>query len=157
MDRPLIGITIGDPAGVGPEITVKALIHSEIYDRVRPLIFGDRSILEQILKNLGCSLTLNAVDRPADGKYEAGTVDVIEVGAWSGPVSFGTVQPEAGRAAYTYLSRAVDHALEGTIDAVCTAPINKEALRAAGSPHLEVAQKKSERPFRVVAAAPENP
>ena len=137
MDRPLIGITIGDPAGIGPEIVIKALTHSEIYDDVRPLIFGDRSILEQVLEMLGCSLKLNAVDRATDGNYEAGTLDFVGVGAWSGPVSFGTVQPEAGRAAYTYLNRAIDEALEGTIEAICTAPINKEALRAAGIPHLD--------------------
>jgi len=137
MDRPLIGITIGDPAGIGPEITIKALTHSEIYDDVRPLVFGDRSVLEQVLEILGCSLRLNAVDRPTDGMYEAGTVDFVEVGAWSGSVSFGTVQSKAGRSAYTVLTRAIADALEGTIDAVCTAPINKEALQAAGIPYVD--------------------
>jgi len=137
MNRPIIGITIGDPAGIGPEITIKALIRSEIYDEVCPLVFGDRSVLAQNLEMLDCSLKLNVVEHPGDGKYEAGTVDFIDVGAWSGPVSFGTVQSEAGRAAYTYLSRAIEDALEDTIVAVCTAPINKESLRAAEIPYVD--------------------
>ncbi len=133
MNRPIIGIPIGDPVGIGPEIAIKALAHPELYGAVRPLVFGDRIILEQVL----ASLKLNAVTHPDDGRYEAGTVDFIDVGAWSGPVSFGTVQPEAGRAAYAYLTRAIEEALEGRIEALCTAPIHKEALRAAGIPHLD--------------------
>ena len=133
MNRPIIGIPIGDPVGIGPEIAIKALAHPELYGAVRPLVFGDRIILEQVLP----SLKLNVVTHPDDGRYEAGTVDLVEVGAWSGSVSFGTVQPEAGRAAYAYLTRAIENALEGTIEAICTAPIHKEALRAAGIPHLD--------------------
>ena len=137
MNRPIIGITTGDPAGIGPEITIKALMRSEICDGVRPLVFGNRSVLEQVLAMLDCSLKLNVVEHPGDGKYEAGTVDFVEVGTRSGSVSFGTVQSEAGCAAYAYLTRAIADALEGTIEAICTAPINKESLRAAGIPHLD--------------------
>ncbi|MCD6334544.1 MAG: 4-hydroxythreonine-4-phosphate dehydrogenase PdxA [Candidatus Latescibacteria bacterium] len=137
MNRPIIGITIGDPAGIGPEITIKALMRSEIYDEVRPLVFGDRSVLEQALAMLDGSRKWNVVEHPGDGKYEAGTLDFIDVGAWSGPVSFGTLQPEAGRAAYAYLTRAIEDALEGRIEAICTAPINKESLRAAGIPYVD--------------------
>ena len=137
-DRPLVAVTMGDPAGVGPEITAKALANPAIYASARPLVVGDRWVLEQAQKWCGLALEIRCVKRPADGRYNPGEIDLLDVGSLRpGTLRLGQVQPSAGKAAYDYLRRAIDLATAGEVDAIATAPINKEALRAAGVPYLD--------------------
>lgn len=137
MERAWIGITLGDPAGIGPEIVVKALMDGDLYGICRPLVFGDRAVLEGALDLVGYGCRIHAVEDPMEGEYEAGTVDIVECGVIDGPIQPGVLQAEAGVAAYAYVSRAVDWALEGRVVGMCTAPINKEALRMAEVPYLD--------------------
>lgn len=132
MSRPIIAITMGDPAGVGPEIIMKSLAHADLYDRCRPLVIGDLERLRQAGKIVGVRLTFNAVEKPADGKYKAGTVDVIDLAVVPVDLPFGKLSPAAGEAAFRFVERAAQLAMSGEADAICTAPLNKEALQSAG-------------------------
>jgi 4-hydroxythreonine-4-phosphate dehydrogenase len=132
MSRPIIAITMGDPAGVGPEIIMKSLAHADLYDRCRPLVIGDLERLRQAGKIVGANLAFNAVEKPADGKYKAGTVDVIDIAVVPADLPFGKLSPVAGEAAYRFVERAAKLAMSGEADAICTAPLNKEALQSAG-------------------------
>ena len=135
-DRPLIGVTVGDPAGIGPEIVVKALSEPKIYAQMRPLIFADRISLEQTLEMLGADIELHAVSDPA-GRYEASCLDFVDVGVLKEPLAYGKISASGGRAGYTYLDRAIDTALTGAVDGLATAPLNKESLQAAAVPFID--------------------
>jgi 4-hydroxythreonine-4-phosphate dehydrogenase len=132
MSRPIIAITMGDPAGVGPEIIMKSLAHAELFDRCRPLVIGDIGRLRQAGKIVGVDLAINSITKPADGKYSPGTVDVIDIAVVPADLPFGKVSPAGGEAAYRFIECAAKLAMSGEADAICTAPLNKEALHAAG-------------------------
>ncbi|MCL5962595.1 MAG: 4-hydroxythreonine-4-phosphate dehydrogenase PdxA [Chloroflexi bacterium] len=137
-NRPLVAVTIGDPAGVGPEIVVKALANPDTYVQTRPLVVGDRWVLEQAQRWCGLDLEVKCVGHPAEGQYTSGTIDLLDAGsAKVGSLQIGQVQVSAGKAAYDYLGRAIELAMAGAVEAIATAPINKEALRAAGVPYLD--------------------
>jgi 4-hydroxythreonine-4-phosphate dehydrogenase len=123
---------MGDAAGVGPEVVMKALAHPEVYARCRPLVIGDMKQLARAGSLLGSKHELRSIEKPRDAKFESGAVDCIQTGAVPTDVSYGKVAAAAGEAAYRYIELAVKLAVAGDIDAVCTAPINKEALNAAG-------------------------
>ncbi len=136
--RPLVGITLGDPAGVGPEIILKALAEPDVYDAARPLVIGDRPALERAATALGAPIEINTVQRPADGRFQLGTVDLLDVGSPDlGGLQWGIVQPEAGRAAMRYVETATQLALAGEIESIATAPLNKEAMKLGGVPYLD--------------------
>ncbi|WP_435169882.1 4-hydroxythreonine-4-phosphate dehydrogenase PdxA [Falsirhodobacter sp. 1013] len=113
-----IGITMGDPAGVGPEISVKALAGMSPADRARTLIYGNRATLEAAKVAVGCDVELegHVVDLPIEGA----------------PLPWGQLSPVAGDAAFRFIEQAVRDAQAGKIGCIVTAPINKEALNAAG-------------------------
>lgn len=132
--RPLLAITMGDPAGVGPEIVVKALSREELYERCRPLVIGDKSILKRAAGWVGKPrLVFEVVDLPLTGSYQPHTVSMIDC-ACANPSEIppGELSAAAGKAAVNYVFRACDLALDGTVDAVVTAPLNKEAMHLAG-------------------------
>ena len=132
MNRPRIGITMGDPAGVGPEVVVKALAHAEVYAQSRPLVIGDRRRLQRACGLTNRDLAVVAIGHPDEGRFVRGTIDCIDLGLVPENLAFGALSPLAGEAAYRYVERAAALALDGAIDAICTAPLNKEALNAAG-------------------------
>ena len=131
-DRPAIAITMGDAAGVGPEIIVKALAHAELYGRCRPLVVGDARRLETAVRLCGLSLGVRRVRGVSDARFEAGTIDCIDLGLIPDDLPFGALSAVAGDAAYRYVERAVALAKAGDVGAICTAPLNKEALHAGG-------------------------
>jgi 4-hydroxythreonine-4-phosphate dehydrogenase len=133
MPRPVLGISIGDPAGVGPEITVKALSRPAIYEQAVPLVFADRLVLEDALRATGLSLALNAVCDPRDALGKSGIIDFVDAGLLkAGDYAYGEVRAASGEAAFQYVVSAIKAALAGSIDAVVTGPINKEAINLAG-------------------------
>lgn len=136
-DRPRIGITLGDPASIGSEIVVKSLGNPEIYDMCRPLVIGDSRVVERALGTTGLDLKIRPVASPAEGLYRHGTIDLIDLqNVDIATLEWGRVQAQAGQAAFDYIRRSIDLALAGEIDAVATAPINKEALKAAHVPFI---------------------
>lgn len=142
--RPLLAITLGDPAGIGPEIALRALADPGIYERCRPLIVGDTAVLARALGFPGMpALRLRTAQRPAEGQYEPGCVDLLETGAVrdAAEVPLGQVSAAGGDAAFRYVRAAIELAMAGDVDATVTNPLNKEALHAAGHPfagHTEI-------------------
>ncbi|MGW5359535.1 4-hydroxythreonine-4-phosphate dehydrogenase PdxA [Actinopolymorpha pittospori] len=132
MNRPIIAITMGDAAGVGPEVVVKALARPEAYDSFRPLVIGDAARLVKAARLSGVAVDVRSVDGPADATYKAGTIDCVDLGLIPDDLPFGELSPVAGDAAFRYIERAVALAVAGDVDAICTAPLNKEALHAGG-------------------------
>ncbi len=131
--KPLVAIPIGDPAGVGPEITVKALALKEIFDAARCVVVGDKKIIENAVKITGTNLSVNVIDEPENGDYSEGVVNVIDLDNIDmDKFEFGKVQGMCGKAAYEYIEKSVQLANDRKVDAVATTPINKEALRAGG-------------------------
>ena len=133
-DRPLIGITMGDPTGIGPEIICRALDRPALFETLRPLVIGDVRILEKAAAVTGTHAVPAGVAAPESGAYAHGTIDVLEMSrldptavAWANPT------PETGRAMIDYINRAADLAMDGTIDAIATCPINKAAMKLAES------------------------
>lgn len=132
MNKPIIGIPMGDPAGVGPEIVVKALAESEVYQTCRPVVIGDLSTLEQAMGFCNLNLAINTINTPTEGIYQLGTIDLMDLANVNlDKLVVGKVQALAGQAAFDYIKEAVKLAMEHRIDAIATTPINKEALKAA--------------------------
>ncbi len=131
--RPIVGLTLGDPAGIGPEVVVKAMNEPELYAICRPLAIGDVGVVATTVASLGYALAVRRVDDPGQGRYVHGTLDVLQAttGDLRGIVP-GQVQPAAGKAAAEAVIAATELALVGTIDAIATAPLNKDALNQAG-------------------------
>lgn len=130
--RPIIGITMGDAAGIGPEIIASALQDEKVYERCRPVVIGDAKIVKRAAKDRGIELALHVVDRPEDGKYAHGTVDCIDLNLLPEDLPYGQLSAEAGNAAFRYVEKAVNLALDRQIHAICTAPLNKAALHLGG-------------------------
>jgi 4-hydroxythreonine-4-phosphate dehydrogenase len=134
--RPLIALTMGDPAGIGPEVCLKALLRSDIYDRCRPLVIGTLGTLERTRDVLQSGQHLAVVRDPTAGRYTLGSVDVLDLAhEHPGPFPLGIAAKDNGAAAVAYVERAIALALSGEVDAIATAPLNKEAMRAAGFPY----------------------
>jgi len=134
MPLPRIAITMGDAAGVGPEVIVKSLAHAELYDRCRPLVIGDARRLQAAATLLGSNLTIRALspDRIAEASYQAGTIDCIDLQLIPDDLPWGKLSPVAGDAAYQFIKIATELAVAGDVEAICTAPLNKAALHAGG-------------------------
>ena len=133
---PVLAITMGDPAGVGPEITAKALARPEVTSACRPIVIGDRSVIAATLSLLRSQLTLHAVASVDDCKFEPGHLECLDLANVDcATLPKATVSAEAGRAAYAYIETGVRLCQDGRIDGIVTAPVNKEALAAAGVQH----------------------
>jgi 4-hydroxythreonine-4-phosphate dehydrogenase len=134
--KPLIAITMGDPAGIGAEISLKALLDPAVYAVCRPLVVGTLAVLEQTRDVLRSDQRLHAVASPDAGRYASGTVDVLDLSAeHPGPFPPGIAAKDNGAAAVAYVEKAIALAVAGDVDAIATAPLNKEAMRAAGFPY----------------------
>ena len=129
---PVIGITMGDATGVGPEIIVKSLTHDNVYQQCRPLVIGDARRLERANQLVGGDARVRAIEHASQALYEPSVIDCIDLGLIPDDLPFGQLSAVAGDSAYRYIARAVELAQTGAIDAICTAPLNKEALHAGG-------------------------
>ncbi len=137
MDRPIIGIPLGDPAGVGPEIVVKALASPQLCQQCRPLVIGDQSTVKQAMDFVGQRAEINVIAAPQQGRYQIGTIDLIDLANVDlKQLTMGKVQAMAGRAAFEFIKKTVELAMSGGIHAMATTPINKEALKAAGVDYI---------------------
>lgn len=129
-----IGITLGDPAGIGPEISIKAFAKKALYERCQPLLVGDACVVEKYLQaHPELDLKINVVEEPDQGKYVYGTIDLIDLKAVDiNQLTIGEVSAMAGNAAFQYVKKVIELALDKKIDATVTNPLNKEALNLAG-------------------------
>lgn len=133
MKKPIIGITMGDAAGIGPEITAKSLNHKSLYDICKPVVLGDFRVMKDIIGISSLKLKLNKVSDLKDCKFEFGTIDIIDYNdVEPSNFKFGEVNPICGRAAVNYTLQAGKMALENKIQAMVSAPLHKGAMKAAG-------------------------
>jgi 4-hydroxythreonine-4-phosphate dehydrogenase len=131
--RPIIAITIGDPAGIGPEVVVKALADKAIYEMCRPLVIGESNTLKTAIALVKNNFTVHPVEQAADAEGEFGKIDILDMGLpeWDN-VKTGQVSAQCGKASMAYLEMAMQLALNHEITAMVNAPINKEATMLAG-------------------------
>ena len=130
---PIIGISMGDPAGIGPEIAAKALSDKKLYEKCRPLVTGDASAMEQAVKIAKVNLKINAIAKPADAKFEYGTIDVVDLKDVDvSKLVHGKVSAMGGKAAFDAVKKVIELAMAEEVDATVTGPLNKEALNLAG-------------------------
>ncbi|MBR3933208.1 MAG: 4-hydroxythreonine-4-phosphate dehydrogenase PdxA [Clostridia bacterium] len=142
MSRKTIGITMGDPAGIGAEITVKALNSKRVYEKSIPVVIGDYEALQDALNFCNLKLKLREIKNVSEALGEFGTIDYINLnylkkGSWE----YKKPQKLCGDASFNYVTYAIKLAKKGEIEAVITAPINKEAINMAGhnySGHTEI-------------------
>ncbi len=131
--KPCIGITMGDPAGIGPEIILKALSRQGIYRQAFPIVIGDGALLGRAMGYVGASVRIRRIESPVKAKGRFGDVEVLDLrNADPETCVPGTLSAEGGRAAVEYVLRAIDLARTGELDAVVTAPLNKKAMHLAG-------------------------
>lgn len=144
MNRPIIGITMGDPAGNGAELSIQALSHAEVYQKCKPIIIGDANCMECALKLLGkqSNFHINAVKNVSDALFEFGTIDVYDMELVDiDKRVYGKISEMCGEAAFQYVKKVIELAMSNEIDATVTNAISKEAINLAGhhySGHTEI-------------------
>ena len=141
--KPIIGITMGDPSSIGPEITIKVFASQKLYKDCRPIVIGDASCLEKALKVPGIpQIKINPVESVSQALFEYGTLDVLDMKLIKADqLEMGRVSIEAGHASFQYVKKVIELALSGEIHATVTNAINKEAINLAGhhySGHTEI-------------------
>jgi len=131
MGKPIIAVPMGDPAGVGPEIVIKAVSDPAVQGRAVCLVIGDRHVLEAAMLFCHTELEINEIDRPEYCVDKPGVMNLINLNNIDLPaLKMGQVSGMCGRAAYSYIEKSIDLAMKKEVDAVATTPINKESLKA---------------------------
>lgn len=130
---PVLAITMGDPASIGPEIGVKALLQENIHAICRPLLVGDAAVFQQIIDKLQLKARVNAVHKVADAKFEIGTIDVYDLKTTDiNKLEFGKIDAMCGEASFQAVKKAIELAMAGEVDGTVTGPINKKSINEAG-------------------------
>ena len=142
--KPAIAITMGDPCGIGPEVVVKAMADSRVYETCRPLVVGNVYAMEQAVSLTGATMTVKEATDPTQSGMEPGVIDVVDIHNLNPEnITVGEINPTCGKAAMEWVTRAGELAMEGVVDALATAPLNKEAASLAGYKsigHMELLQ-----------------
>ncbi|WP_240375926.1 4-hydroxythreonine-4-phosphate dehydrogenase PdxA [Bacillus piscicola] len=129
--KPVIAITMGDAAGIGPEIIVKAFENKQLHDTCRPVVIGDSTILKRAASFIDSEVVIHEIEEVEQLQNKPGTIDCYDLHLLDDTLPVGAVSKEAGNAAFQYIKEAVRLARDSKIDAICTAPLNKEALQLA--------------------------
>lgn len=150
--KPKTAITLGDPAGIGPEIVMRTILSPKIYEVCDPFIIGHRDSLEIAANLIGRSdVVFNEIAEPEEAKHQLGIVDVLQTDVCNeATIEYGKIQKKAALRAYSYLEKSIELGLQGRIDAVSTSPINKAALKEASVPyigHTEIYQALTKSPY----------
>ena len=136
-EAPIVAITMGDPAGVGPEVTAKALARDEPWDCCRPLVVGHAGVLAEAVALVAVPFTPRPIASVAEARFDPAWPDILHVpGLDPAALARGKVSAMAGRAAVAYVERAVELAQAGQVSGIATGPINKAALQLAGIPYI---------------------
>lgn len=132
MEKPIIAVTMGDPAGIGPEIVAKSIADKATYDVARCIVIGDKKVMEKAIEIVGADLKVNVVDSPADGDYSYGVLNMIDLDNIDmSRFEYGKINAMCGQAAFDYIKKSIKITMDKQADAVATTPINKESLHAA--------------------------
>lgn len=139
--KPLLAVTMGDPAGIGPEIAAITLINEYLLESCRPVLIGSLSCMVQTIKQMGLCISLNNITSVSHAIFNAGIINIINVDEDNSIVEKGVVSAKAGDIAFKAVVKAIDLAMKNEVDATVTGPINKEAINKAGhhfSGHTEI-------------------
>ena len=140
--RPIVALTMGDVAGIGPEVIARAWSASPLLELSRPIVVGCAAVMERAISLVGSGAKVDSIRRPEEAEPAADLIPCLEPsGADAVMVRPGEVDARAGRASFEFLVATIDLALEGRVDAIATLPLNKESLSAAGVPfpgHTEI-------------------
>lgn len=130
--KPFIAVPIGDPAGVGPEITVMTVANKDVFEVANVVVVGDKKMIEKTIEICGVDLKVNVINEPEEGIYDEKTLNLIDLdNVDMDTFEYGTVQAMCGKAAFEYIEKSIELANARKVAAVATTPINKEALKAA--------------------------
>ncbi len=133
MTLPIIGITMGDPTGIGPEIIVKALSMGEPFQACRPIVFGDREVLSRAIQIQKLSVTIEVIEKIPEDGYLPQKIFLLPLSQLEVPsLRFGKPDRACGEAMVKYIEEAVKRVRRGELDAITTCPINKQAMNSAG-------------------------
>ena len=131
--QPIIGITMGDPASIGPEIAVKALLDKRVLSACRPLVVGDAGVFVQTIDRLKAKMKIHPIAAVKEAKFQPGVMDVLDMKTVDpAQLQLGKVSAMAGHAAFEAVRKVIELALAGEIDATVTGPINKKSINEAG-------------------------
>ncbi len=146
-DRPFLAITMGDAAGIGPEVTAKTLIDRSIYERCRPFVVGNTDAMNAALRIIGSEVSARAAETLEEIDGEHGVIDVLDLGNLNfGELEYGKISAISGQASVEWILKAGELAASGAVQAISTAPINKEACNEAGHKdigHMEIFQSQT--------------
>ncbi len=149
--KPVTAITMGDPAGIGPETVIGTMLDKELMDSCRAFVIGSIAILERAAEVLHKEVKFNKINDPSEAGYEYGVIDVIETGDYdTDSIKWGEVQELAGQMAYDFILKSIELGKEGKIDAVSTTPINKQSIKLVGVKepgHTEIYQNETDSPY----------
>tara|TARA_Y100001960_G_scaffold154430_1_gene162894 strand:- start:492 stop:1490 length:999 start_codon:yes stop_codon:yes gene_type:complete len=129
---PIIALTQGDPAGIGPEIIVKTFQDDTLFADAKVLVIGDLKILKKKTKQIAPEIRINSISSPKEGIYQPDTIDIIDLNNVSENLPIGQASALGGKASYEAIHKAVTLALRDEVDAITTCPINKKSLHLAG-------------------------
>ena len=137
MKRPIIGITMGDAAGIGPEVTVKLLAKGSVYEICKPLLIGDEKVIAKVIDDNKYRFSINKIKNPKEAKFIWGTIDVLDLSNIDiNKLKLGRVDAMCGKAAVEYIEKAVGLVKNKKLNAIVTAPICKESMYKAGFHYL---------------------
>jgi 4-hydroxythreonine-4-phosphate dehydrogenase len=139
---PVLAITMGDPSGIGPEITAKAFNEKSIYDICKPVVIGDASVMKQAIQIAKVPLKVRAIENVGQAEFVHGIMDVIDLkNVDISKLEYGKVQSMSGNAAFQAVKKAIELAINNEVDGTVTCPLNKESMNLAGyhySGHTEI-------------------
>ncbi|WP_346857833.1 4-hydroxythreonine-4-phosphate dehydrogenase PdxA [uncultured Draconibacterium sp.] len=140
--KPILAVTMGDPAGIGPEIAVKAFEDAEVHKVCKPLLIGNAAIMLRIVEELKSELKVNAIANASEAGFRFGEIDVLDLDVENpDSIKYGQISASAGDIAFRSVVKAIELALSGEVDGTVTNPINKKAINTAGhhfSGHTEI-------------------
>jgi len=131
-DRPRIAITMGDPAGVGPEVIIKMFQNRSVYDFSCPIVVGDAAFLNKAALKLSSDVSIASISSPKEASFAPGSIDVLDLKNIQSVINIGQPSPVGGKTSVEYIRAAVNLAVDHKVEAIVTAPINKESVHLAG-------------------------
>jgi 4-hydroxythreonine-4-phosphate dehydrogenase len=132
--KPLIAITLGDPSGIGPEVVAKALMRPGIYERMKPFVIGTVREMEAAARLAGSTTRVTSIESPAEVNGRLGIIEVLNSDGYEdAEFPIGENSVKSGRASHAWVERAARLCIDGEVDAMATAPVNKESWQMSGS------------------------
>ena len=137
MSKAIIAVPMGDPAGIGPEITVKSFLNPEVLEAGNSIVIGDKDVLEKALEITQTDLEIKVIKDVEEADFSKNIINLIDLdNVDMTSFEYGQVQAQCGKAAFEYIEYAIKLAMDNKVDALATTPINKESLRAAEVPYI---------------------